>query len=58
MALSTAEAEYMALSSGAQEAVWLRQLTAELGSPPETATTILKDNQLAISMTKNLRFHG
>ena len=27
VALSTAEAEYMALSSAAQEAVWLRQLT-------------------------------
>ena len=58
MALSTAESEYMALSSAAQEAVWLRQLTAELGSPPETATTIFEDNQSAIAMTKNPQFHG
>jgi hypothetical protein len=58
VALSTAEAEYMALSSAAQEAVWLRQLTAELGSSPETATTIFEDNQSAIAMTKNPQFHG
>ena len=35
VALSTAEAEYVALSSAAQEAVWMRQLTTELQSPPE-----------------------
>ena len=58
VALSTAEAEYMALSSAAQEAVWLRQLTAELGSSPETATTIFEDNQSAIALTKNPQFHG
>ena len=28
--LSTAEAEYIAISSAAQESVWLRQLIAEL----------------------------
>ena len=48
----------MALSSAAQEAVWLRQLTAELGSLPKTATTIFEDNQSAICMTKNPQFHG
>ena len=58
VALSTAEAEYMALSSAAQEAVWLRQLMAELGQPPETATTIFEDNQSPIAMTKNPQFHG
>ena len=58
VALSTAEAEYMALSCAAQEAVWLRQFTAELGSPPKTATTIFEDNQSAICMTKNPQFHG
>ena len=34
VALSTAEAEYVALSSAAQESIWLRQLITELGSPP------------------------
>ena len=58
VALSTAEAEYIALSSAAQEAIWLRRLTSELGNPPETATTIYEDNQSAIAMTKNPQFHG
>ena len=58
VAVSTDESEYMALSSAAQEAVWLRQLTTELGNPPPTSTTIFEDNQSAISMTKNPQFHG
>ena len=58
VALSTAEAEYVALSSAAQEAVWMRQLTTELQNPPETPTIIYEDNQSAISMTKNQQFHG
>ena len=43
VALSTAEAEYVALCSAAQESVWLRRLTSELGSPPQTATVIYED---------------
>ena len=58
VALSTAEAEYVALCSAGQEAVWLRRLTSELGSPPKAATTIYEDNQSAIAMTKNPQFHG
>ena len=42
VALSTAEAEYVALSSATQECVWMRQLTSELGDPPEGPTTILE----------------
>ena len=38
--------------------MWLRQLTTELGSPPENLKTILEDNQSAIAMTKNPKFHG
>ena len=55
VALSTAEAEYMALSSAAQEAVWIRELISELQSQP---TLIYEDNQSAISMAKNPQFHG
>ena len=58
VALSTAEAEYVALSSAAQEAVWLRQLMSELGSPPTTPTKVFEDNQSAIAMSKNPQFHG
>ena len=58
VALSTAEAEYVALSSAAQEAVWMRQLTTELQSSPKAPTVMYEDNQSAISMTKNQQFHG
>lgn len=58
VALSTAEAEYVALSSAAQEAVWLRRLSTEMGSLPSSPTMILEDNQSAIAMSKNPQFHG
>jgi hypothetical protein len=58
VALSTAEAEYIALSSAAQETVWIRRLITELGNEPEGPTTLMEDNQSAIAMAKNLQFHG
>ena len=58
VALSTAEAEYVALASAAQEAIWMRQLTAELSTTPTGATTTFEDNQSAICMAKNPQFHG
>ena len=58
VALSTAEAEYVALSGAIQECLWLRQLEAELGCPPEGPTLMFEDNQSMIAMAKNLQFHG
>ena len=58
MALSNAEADYVALSGAAQECLWLRQLEAEIGYSPEGPTLIFEDNQSAIAMAKNLQFHG
>jgi len=58
VALSTAEAEYMALAGAAQEAIWMRQLSSELKNGPTEATTIFEDNQSAICMAKNPQFHG
>ena len=58
VALSTAEAEYMALASAAQEAVWMRQLTADLKCESTGPLVIFEDNQAAISMSKNPQFHG
>ena len=52
VALLTAEAEYMALSSAAQEAVWIRELISELGNLQSQPTLIYEDNQSAISMAK------
>ncbi len=58
VALSTAEAEYMALSSAAQEAVWLRNLSADLKNDKIMPVVIYEDNQAAICITKNPQFHG
>ena len=58
VALSTAEAEYMALASAAQEAMWLQQITTDLRMRPTGVTVIYEDNRSAISMAKNPQFHG
>ena len=47
IALSTAEAEYVALSRAVLEAIWLRHLLKDLG-----ATPIYKDNQGCIKTAK------
>jgi hypothetical protein len=58
VALSTAEAEYMALASAAQEAVWLRQLLSDLKVKPDSPTLIFEDNQASICLAKNPQYHG
>ena len=58
VALSTAEAEYVALSGATQEAVWLRQLTSELRYEQTKPTVVYEDNQSAISLAQNAQFHG
>ncbi len=58
VALSTAEAEYMALSCAAQETIWLRRLLFELGCELEGPTVLMEDNQSSIAMANNPQFHG
>lgn len=58
VALSTAEAEYVALSAATQEAIWLPRLLADVGVPPKGPTVIHEDNQGAISMAKNAVGHA
>ena len=58
VALSTAEAEYMALASATQEAVWLRGLAADMQVDSKGPMVIYEDNQSAIAMSKNPQFHG
>lgn len=53
VALSTAEAEYMALAAASQEALFLRQLLNELGKRLEEPTCIGEDNQSCIAMATN-----
>ena len=53
VALSTAEAEYIALSSAAQEAIWLKRLLNDLGYKSEDGIQVLEDNQGAMALSKN-----
>ena len=53
VALSTVEAEYMALSQVTQEAIWLQRLLEEVGESTEEGTTIMEDNQGAIATAQN-----
>lgn len=65
VALSSCEAEYMAMASAVQAVCWARNLLSELGlSPPSTqgeaATTALicGDNKSAIAMSRNDVHHS
>lgn len=53
VALSSTEAEYMALSNAAQEALFLRHLCEELGIEQKNPTIIHCDNQSAIKLANN-----
>jgi hypothetical protein len=53
IALSSTEAEYIALSEAGREASWLRNLYAELGFTQEHPTRIYGDNKGSIVLTHN-----
>jgi len=57
VALSSTEAEYMALTHTTKEAIWLRTLLAELGFNQNT-TTIYEDNQSCMALAKNPVHHA
>lgn len=58
VALSTAKAEYIALSAAVQEALWLQQLSSDLRDEKIQETIIFEDNQSTISLAKNHHLHG
>lgn len=57
VALSSTEAEYIALSEAAREACWLRSLYKELGLLQNYPTQIWGDNEGALAMAKDAKFH-
>ncbi|KRX58463.1 Retrovirus-related Pol polyprotein from transposon TNT 1-94, partial [Trichinella sp. T9] len=57
IALSTVEAEYMALTEGVKEVKWIRQLLMDLGRNQVTPTPLFSDNQGAAFSTKNPQHH-
>jgi hypothetical protein len=57
VALSSTEAEYVALSEASREAMWLRHLYGELGFIQKEPILLLGDNDGSIAMAKNPQFH-
>lgn len=59
VALSSTEAEYMALSSATQEAIWLKEFGKELDSTLEKQTIVIAcDNQSAIKLAETDGFRA
>lgn len=56
--LSTTEAEYAAAVEAGKEIKWMRNMLAEFGYPCDAPSTLLIDNQSAISVAKNPDHHG
>ena len=57
MALSTADAEYMAATHASKEAIWLQRLCSSMGLA-QGAIRIDCDNQSAIFFAKNSAYHS
>jgi hypothetical protein len=58
VALSTAEAEYIAIATAVQEVVWINQYLSELGLKASQVPIIRSDNQAAIQIASNDTFHN
>src|SRR5260370_35577932 len=58
IALSSTEAEYMAMTHSRKEAVFLNHLFNDLSIPLQLLIDLLVDNQSAIALTENPIFHA
>ncbi|GKU85504.1 hypothetical protein SLEP1_g172 [Rubroshorea leprosula] len=58
VAKSTAEAEYIAASLAADQAVWFRKLMNDLKQPQIHPTELFCDNLSAVAIVKNPILHG
>ena len=58
IALSTTEAEYVAITHAAKEALWLRALLSQLFDLDLDSTTLFSDNKSAIELTKDHQYHA
>ena len=58
VALSTMEAEYMALTEATKELIWMHGLLTELGYENENPTDLFTDNQSALALSKNPVSHA
>ena len=58
VALSTAEAEYIALAFATQEVTWLRELFKDLHNEQTKPTIIHEDNQAAMCIAESPQYHS
>ena len=58
VALSSCEAEFMAATEAAKQAIWLQELLSEIMGKECEKVVVLIDNKSAIALTKNPVFHG
>ena len=58
VALSSTEAEYIALAHATQEAIWLRTLFHSMGFAQQKPMKIFEDNQGTIALAKNPKHHS
>ena len=58
LALSSCEAEFMAGTEAARQAIWLQDLLIEIMGDSSEKVVIRIDNQSAIALTRNPVFHG
>ncbi|KAJ7528089.1 hypothetical protein O6H91_16G083400 [Diphasiastrum complanatum] len=58
IALSSTESEYIAASQATKEAIWLRNLLSDIGLNQYAPTILFCDNQSAIALSANPRFHS
>ncbi|KAH9136196.1 hypothetical protein AeRB84_018559 [Aphanomyces euteiches] len=56
-ALSTSEAEYISMSYGLQEALWLKSVLDELHLPLQLPIIVYEDNQSTMKMAENPTLH-
>jgi transposase InsO family protein len=56
--LSTAEAEYVAQTHAAKEAIWLRRLLTEIFKSVDTPTTLFSDSKSAIALAQDGHYHA
>ena len=58
VALSTTEAEYVAATHAAKEALWLRSLISSIFNAPPPTTTLNCNNQSTIALARDGQFHA
>src|ERR1700678_2873645 len=56
--LSTAEAEYVAKTHAAKEAIWLRHLLTEIFKTIDTPTTLFSDSKSAVALAHDGHYHA